>query len=131
MADERLCVVVRWTANPLRGERFAEQWRPAAEAALRYGAHGWGLYRSLDGLHDFIQFAYFDSKLEWDRYWYSEEISAARAAAAGLFQVPVLPTFWEVVGTGELRRTRGGPGGSDPDVGGGAGTAQTGSLGPA
>jgi hypothetical protein len=130
MAGERLCVVVRWAANPLRGDRFAEAWRPHAEAVLRYGAHGWGLFRSLDGLHDFIQFAYFDSKLEWERYWYSEEISAARAEIAGLFQVPLLPAFYEVVGTGELRGAR--AGGADPDVNGGAGTAgTTGGLGPA
>ncbi len=27
-------VEIRWPINPFRGDRFAEGWRPAAEAAL-------------------------------------------------------------------------------------------------
>ena len=98
----KLVVVIPWVANPFRGERFAELWLPSAEAVLRYGAHGWAFLRDKDGMLDFTQIAYFDSKLDFERYWYSEEISAARVEAAGLFQVPVLPRFHTVVGMGSL-----------------------------
>jgi hypothetical protein len=102
MAGAKGVVVIRWSATPFRGDRFAEIWTPAAEAALRYGARGWALLRAKEGGADFIQLAYFDSKLDFERYWYSEEIAAARTEAAGLFQVPVLPEFYELVGEGAL-----------------------------
>ena len=102
MAAPKGVVVVPWVANPFRGERFAEMWLPSAEAVMRYGAHGWAFLRAKEGLLDFMQLAYFDTKLDFERYWYSEEISAARTECAGLFQVPVLPEFHEIVGMGTI-----------------------------
>lgn len=102
MAAPKGVVVVPWVANPFRGERFAEMWLPSAAAAVRYGAHGWAFFRAKEGMLDFMQLAYFDEKIDFERYWYSEEISAARTQAAGLFQVPVLPEFHQVVGMGSL-----------------------------
>lgn len=95
-------VEIRWSVNPFRGDRFEEAWRPAAEAALDYGAGAWAFFRSKDDPLLFLQFAAFESKLEFERYWYSEEISAARAEASGLFQVPVLPVWHKLVGAGVL-----------------------------
>jgi len=94
-------VEIRWVANPFRGDAFAEGWRPAAEAVLDYGASHWGFYRAKDGRLDFIQEAVFESKADFELYWYSERISEARTELAGKYQVPLLPTFWEVVGAGE------------------------------
>ena len=102
MAHPKGVVFIPWVANPFRGERFAELWLPAAEAVLRYGAHGWAFFRAKEGMLDFVQLAYFDSKLDFEHYWYSEEIAAIRTEAAGLFQVPVLPEFHEVMGMGSL-----------------------------
>jgi len=94
-------VQIRWVANPFRGDLFAEGWRAAAEAALDYGAHSWGFYRAKDGRLDFVQEAVFDSKADFDRYWYSERIAEARTQLAGKYQVPLLPAFYEIVGAGE------------------------------
>jgi hypothetical protein len=102
MADGPVLVQIKWVANPFRGDKFDEAWRPAAEAVLKYGATWWAFLRAADGRLDFIQLAMFNDKLDFDRYWYSEEIAEARALAAGLYQVPVLPSFWEVSGIGEL-----------------------------
>ena len=96
---------IHWVANPFRGDKFEEAWRPVAEAALDYGATGWALFRAHEGLLDFLQFAFFPTKLDFERYWYSEEVSEARAQASGLYQVPVLPTFHRIVGQGSLRPT--------------------------
>jgi hypothetical protein len=95
-------VQIKWVANPFRGDKFDEAWRPAAEAVLKYGASWWAFLRAADGRLDFTQLALFHDKLDFDRYWYSEEIAEARALASGLYQVPVLPSFWEVSGLGEL-----------------------------
>ena len=102
MASGPVMVTIKWVANPFRGDKFEEAWKPAAEAVLKYGASWWALLRASDGRLDFTQLALFDDKLDFERYWYSEEIAEARALASGLFQVPVLPAFHEVPGIGEL-----------------------------
>jgi hypothetical protein len=98
-------VQIRWVANPMRGDLFAEQWRPAAEAALDYGATSWAFYRLSDGRLDFIQQAVFDSKADFERYWYSEQIAEARIELQGRYQIPLLPMFYEIVGAGEAARS--------------------------
>jgi hypothetical protein len=98
-----ICVMIRWAANPFRGDRFAEGWLPAAEAALDYGATAWSFYRAHDGRLDFLQTATFRTKADWERYWYSETIAEKRVQLAGYYQVPLLPTFHEVLGEGTLK----------------------------
>jgi len=93
-------VLIRWPINPFRGDRFAEEWLPAAGAVLDYGATEWAFTRAVDGRLDFIQTAVFLSKADFERYWYSEEISEKRVEIAGIYQVPLVPTFWEIVGAG-------------------------------
>lgn len=97
-----LAVMVPWVANPFRGDKFEAAWRPAAEAALDFGASGWAFFRSREGGLDFTQWAFFDGKADWERYWYSDEIGEARMNAAGLFQVPLLPVYFTIVGMGSL-----------------------------
>jgi hypothetical protein len=99
--DGVLCVVP-WAINPFRGDKFEALWTPVAESALDYGATGWALFRSQEGQLDFTQHAYFPAKGDWDRYWYSDEVSAARVQAQGYYQVPLLPTFHTVAGMGFL-----------------------------
>jgi hypothetical protein len=91
---------VVWQVNPFRGDKFEEIWTPVARAAIDFGASSWTFFRSNDDPLTFMQMAVFESKLEWERYWLSEEVSEARAEASGLFQVPVLPLSYRVVGTG-------------------------------
>ena len=98
-----IVVMIKWVANPFRGDRFAEGWLPAAEAALDYGAVAWSFYRAIDGRLDFLQTATFRTKAEWDLYWYSEEISEKRVELAGYYQVPLLPSFHEILGEGVVK----------------------------
>jgi hypothetical protein len=93
-------VIINWVANPFRGDRFEEAWRPAAEAATRYGASAWAFTRSKDDPLSFMQVAVFENKMDFDRYWFAEEIAEARVQVGGLFQVPVLPIWYECVGWG-------------------------------
>ncbi|MGI8659454.1 MAG: hypothetical protein ACR2LH_00210 [Thermoleophilaceae bacterium] len=108
--DQGMVVEIRWVANPFRGDRFEAAWLPAAEAVLDYGATGWAFFRALDGKLDFTQLAFFPTKLDFERYWYSEEIADARERASGLYQVPLLPTFHQIVGEGSLSPTTGSAG---------------------
>ena len=99
--DDRFSmVVIHWVANPFRGDRLEEAWRPAAEAVTRYGARAWAWTRSKDDPLAFTQFAMFENKLDFERYWYAEETAAARVAIGGLYQVPLLPIWFECVGWG-------------------------------
>ena len=91
-------VEIRWVANPFRGDRFAELWHPVAESALEYGASAYAFFRMKEDQAIFTQLAFFESKMDFERYWYSESVSDARARAAGLFQVPVLPQWHGVIG---------------------------------
>jgi hypothetical protein len=98
--DRGIFVDIRWIANPMRGDKFEEAWLPVAEAALDYGATYWAFLRASEGQLDFFQHAIFPTKLDFERYWYSEEVAEARVRVQGLYQVPVLPVFSEVVGAG-------------------------------
>ncbi|HEX8742109.1 MAG TPA: hypothetical protein VF712_03150 [Thermoleophilaceae bacterium] len=102
MKPDETLVFILWHANPFRGDKFEDAWRPAAQAALDYGASSWAFFRSKDDPLDFIQLASFESKTDFERYWYSEEISEARAESSGLYQVPVLPQWLRVVDAGQL-----------------------------
>jgi hypothetical protein len=95
-----ILVQIIWHVNPFRGDKFAAGWRAAAEAVLDYGATSWGFYRAHDGRLDFIQQATFPTKAAFERYWYSETVAEARTLLAGYYQVPIVPTFHEVVGEG-------------------------------
>jgi hypothetical protein len=95
-------VLVKWFVTPFRDEEFAYAWAPAAEAALRYGARGYAFLRSKDDKWQFSQLAFFDDKLDWERYWYSEEIADIRAQASGLYQIPVEYEWLEIVSAGSL-----------------------------
>jgi hypothetical protein len=99
----QIAVAIPWVANITMGDRFEELWLPAAEAVLDYGATWWAFYRAKEGMLDFSQWALFPTKLDFERYWYSEEISEARTEASGLYQVPVLPVFHRISGMGALR----------------------------
>jgi hypothetical protein len=94
-------VQIRLVANPFRGDAFAEGWRPAAEAVVDFGATQWSFTRAQEGRLDFVQTANFPSKAHFERYWYSERMAEYRTELSGYYQVPILPTFWEVVGAGE------------------------------
>ena len=102
MNEGEKVVTILWHVNGFRGDKFEDAWRPAAAAALDYGASWWAFFRSSDDPLDFTQISVWPDKKAWERYWYSEEISEYRASAMGLYQVPVLPIWHRVVATGAI-----------------------------
>ncbi|MEA2483985.1 MAG: hypothetical protein QOC55_1932 [Thermoleophilaceae bacterium] len=93
-------VMINWVANPFRGDAFEEAWRPAAELATKYGATAWAFTRSKDDPLSFMQVAVFEKKIDFERYWFAEDTAEARVRCGGLYQVPILPVWWESVGWG-------------------------------
>ena len=102
MTDGGIAVEINWAVTPFRGDKFETAWTPVAEAALDFGATGWALFRNQDGLLDFTQYAFFASKVDFDRYWYSDEILKAREDIAGWYQVPLVPVVHRIAGMGSL-----------------------------
>ena len=113
MNEGEKVVTILWHATPWRADKFEDAWRPVAASALDYGASWWAFFRSSDDPNDFTQIAVFPDKQSWERYWYSEEVSEARAAASGWYQVPILPVFFRVAGAGELVPESAVPSGGD------------------
>ena len=95
-------VFLLWHATPFRGDKFEDHWRPVAEAALDYGATSWAFLRSKDDPNDFVQVASWPSKVDFERYWYSEEVAEARAEGIGMYQIPITPQWLRVVDAGTL-----------------------------
>lgn len=93
---------INWIANPFRAEKFREIWLPAAEAVLDFGATSWALMRSGDDPQHFVQLAAFAHRMDFERYWYAEEIVDYRVQATGLFQVPIQPVWYTIEGSGAL-----------------------------
>jgi hypothetical protein len=95
-------VHIPWYANALRADKLAVALSEIAPIALRYGASEYVVYRSDDDRYRFLQSATFDSKTDFERYWYGQEFNDWRADYAGWFQVPLAYVWHSVVAAGSL-----------------------------
>ena len=86
-----------WHIAPFRADRWLDLWEPAAAKMPAYGAKTWSLTRSIDDPLAFQQTAVWDTHADWERYWYSEEIGAAREAIIDLYDKPLLPEWHTVI----------------------------------
>jgi hypothetical protein len=82
-----------WHISPMRGERFLDLWEPAAAKMPAYGAKSWSLTRGIDDPLAFQQTSIWDRRSDFERYWFSTEIEAARASIIGFYDLPLLPTW--------------------------------------
>jgi hypothetical protein len=95
-------VHIPWYATVFRGDKLAAALEEIAPISLRYGATDFAVHRSRDDTYKMLQMVSFDSKLDFERYWYGEEFVAWRADCATLYQVPVLYVWNDVVVAGSL-----------------------------
>lgn len=96
-------VHIPWYATGFRGDSLQEALERIAPLALRYGATDYAVYRSQDDRCKFLQTAYFEDKLPWERYWSGDELVRWRTQHSGWFQVPVLYVWHDLVDSGALR----------------------------
>jgi hypothetical protein len=97
MAKYPKAVEVAWNLTPFRSDEFVETLRPYAERAINYGATGYLIVRQADDELIVKQYAFFEKKSDWDRYWNSELMIDFRVKMAGHFAVPVLYAWQEVI----------------------------------
>jgi hypothetical protein len=88
-------VVVPWYATGFRSNGFEDALNEVAAVALRYGASSYSVYRSRDDKYKFQQFAAFEDKLDWERYWEGPEMTFFRTRYSSWYQVPVLYGWWD------------------------------------
>lgn len=84
---------IDWHVTPFRADRFYEIWRPACARTLSYGAKSWSLSRSEDDPLLIRQASVWESKEDFERWWHSDEASAARQDAISYYAKPVLPEW--------------------------------------
>ena len=95
-------VHVPWYATVFRGDKLAEALAEIAPVSLRYGATDFAVYRSRDDGYKFMQLASFETKVDFERYWYGPEFTTFRTETASWYQVPVLYVWNDVVVAGSL-----------------------------
>jgi len=93
---------IPWYATGFRSDRLEAALAEIAPVALRYGARSHSVYRYRDDRYRFLQTAGFDSKSDFERYWYGPEFTDFRVMSSGWFQVPVLYGWTDLIVAGTL-----------------------------
>ena len=88
--------VIDWRVTPFRADRWLEIWEPAAARVLAFGAKSWSLTRSIDDPLHFTQTSVWDSRDDFERYWYSTEIETVREQVISYHDVPI-KTAWHTI----------------------------------
>jgi hypothetical protein len=95
-------VQIPWYATTFRGDKFERALELIAPIALRYGATDYRVYRNRDDPYKFTQMATFEDKLDFERYWYSDDFGAWRADFSSWYQVPVLYAWSDLILAGGI-----------------------------
>jgi hypothetical protein len=95
-------VQIPWYATTFRADKFAMALELIAPLALRFGATEYRVYRNLDDRYKFTQMATFESKLDFERYWYGDDFATWRADYSSWYQVPVVYSWADLILVGGL-----------------------------
>jgi hypothetical protein len=88
--------VIEWHVTPFRADRWLELWEPAAARMPAFGAKRWALMRSIDDPLTFHQQATWADQSDFDRYWFSDEITVARENIIDLYDKPLKPSWYSL-----------------------------------
>jgi len=92
--------VLEWHIAPFRSDRWLDVWEPAVSRAAAFGARNWSLTRSIDDPLTFTQSMTFEKREDFERYWYSDEISTMREEAIDYYAKPLLPEWHTILDAG-------------------------------
>jgi hypothetical protein len=95
-------VHIDWYATVLRQDRFAAEVASVAPLALRYGATAYSVHRSRDDRYKIMQMTWFESKVDWYRYWDGPEMMEFRRRNLGRYQIPITYVWYDELVAGEL-----------------------------
>ena len=90
-------VHIPWYATLFRGNPLADGVCEVAAASIRYGATQYRVHRSRDDQYRITQMVWFESRLDWERYWEGPEMVRFRSEYSGRYQVPVLYVWQEEI----------------------------------
>jgi quinol monooxygenase YgiN len=102
-------VHIPWYATVWRADRLEEALAQIAPLALRHGATEYMVHRSRDDPYRLLQMSWFESKLDWERYWNGPDFIAWRSEYSSFYQVPVLYIWHDLVSYGRLEIENGVP----------------------
>jgi hypothetical protein len=95
-------VHIDWYATVLRQDAFAAEVARASPLALRYGATQYAVHRNDDDRYKIMQMLWFESKLDWYRYWDGPEMIEFRRRNSGHYQIPISYVWYEELAAGAL-----------------------------
>jgi quinol monooxygenase YgiN len=90
-------------ATGFRGDDVEAALAELAPISTRYGATRYEVFRSRVDRYKFLMSCDFESKGDWDAFWFGPEFTDMRAACSGWYQVPLLYVWNDLVSRGELR----------------------------
>jgi heme-degrading monooxygenase HmoA len=90
-------VQLDYIVTPFRAQRFVDLYRSAIARPRTYGASGYLFYRSEEDSAHFVHMSFWEDRADFDRWWFSREMSDIRAATIGLYDQPLLPHWYTVL----------------------------------
>ena len=99
-------VHVPWYATVFRGDKLEAAVAEIAPVAARYGATSYAVHRNRDDPYRILQMTAFETKEQWESYWYGPEFNRFRAQNQSLYQVPLLYSWNHLVVEGYLAGER-------------------------
>lgn len=94
---------IDWHVTPLRADRWLDVWEPVVAKCAAFGARSWSLIRSTEDPLKFQQTMVWESRADFERYWYSEEVRQAREQTIGFYDILLLPE-WHTLLAAEVDR---------------------------
>lgn len=91
---------IEWHIHPFTADRWFEVWEPAAERAMSFGAKAWSLSRDNDDPLHFRQSSTWADKTDFEKYWFSDELSELRESILPYYNKPLLPVWHLLLGSG-------------------------------
>ena len=92
-----------WYATGFRGDDLEAALAQIAPISLRYGAARYEVVRSRDDRYKFLMSIEFESKADWDAFWFGPEFTEMRVACSSWYTIPLLYVWQDLVARGELR----------------------------
>jgi quinol monooxygenase YgiN len=95
-------VHVPFYATVFRSDKLETAVAEMAPVSLRYGAISYAVHRNRDDRHKILFFAFFENKLDWDKFWDGPEMRHFRIVNQSYYQVPLLYSWNDVSAEGQL-----------------------------
>ena len=93
-------VHVPFYATVFRGDGLEEALAEIAPLSLRYGAKKFLVFRGGDDRYRHSAYFEFESKLDWERFWYGPDFIAWREKYSSWYQVPLVYDWGQTVAEG-------------------------------